>query len=96
MERDAVLAKITDLRPKLADLAVRCSSVFGSVARGEAADASDIDLLVDFDRPVGLFHFVRVRNFLSCELGAEVDLVTPDALSGPVRETVLRDAIRAA
>lgn len=96
MQRDAALAKITDLRQRLAELGVRSLFVFGSVARGEAVDASDIDLLVDFDRPVGLFHFVRVRDFLSRELGAEVDLVASDALSGDLRERVLRDAIRAA
>jgi hypothetical protein len=96
MERDEALAKISALRPELAEMGVRSLSVFGSVARGEAAGASDIDLLVEFDRPVGLFHFVRVRNFLSRELGADVDLVTPDALSGDVRENVLREAIRAA
>jgi hypothetical protein len=96
MERDEALAKISVLRPELAEMGIRSLSVFGSVARGEAAGASDIDLLVEFDRPVGLFHFVRVRDFLSRELGADVDLVTPDALSGDVRENVLREAIRAA
>ena len=45
MQRDAALAKITDLRPMLVDLGVRSLFVFGSVARGEAAEASDIDLL---------------------------------------------------
>lgn len=96
MRRDESLAKISRLQPELDELGIHSLSVFGSVARGEAAGASDIDLLVEFDRPVGLFHFVRVRDFLSRELGADVDLVTPDALSGDVRENVLNEAIRAA
>jgi uncharacterized protein len=96
MKRDEALARISDLHPKLAALGIRSLFVFGSVARGDAADGSDIDLLVEFDRPVGLFHFVRVRDFLSRELGTAVDLVTRDALRGDVRENVLREAIRAA
>lgn len=96
MRREEALQKIARLRQELDDLAVRSLFVFGSVARGEAARDSDIDLLVEFDRPVGLFHFVRVRDFLSRELGVEVDLVTPDALSADLRARVLGEAIRAA
>lgn len=96
METDQALRKIAGLRPELAELGIRSLFIFGSVARGEAAGASDIDLLVEFDRPVGLFHFVRVRDFLSRELGTEVDLVTRDALSREIRDSVLREAIRAA
>lgn len=96
MDRDQVLQKITGLQPRLKEMDVHALFVFGSVARGEAGRTSDIDLLVEFDRPVGLFHFVRVRDFLSRELGVEVDLVTRDALSADLRDSVLGEAIRAA
>jgi len=43
---------------------VRSLELFGSVARGEAGPNSDVDLLVEFDRPVGLFHFFRVQRRL--------------------------------
>ena len=71
-------------------------SIFGSVARDEAGPDSDIDLLVEFDRPVGLFAFVRTKKYLEQILGSRVDLVTPDALRREFRETVLREAVRAA
>jgi predicted nucleotidyltransferase len=71
-------------------------SVFGSVARGEARPESDVDLLVEFSAPVGLFEFVRLRRFLEEILGARVDLVTPDALKPQLKQAVLREAIRAA
>ena len=96
MDRNEVLETIARLRPQLNQLAVCSLYLFGSVARGEADVSSDLDLLVEFDRPVGLFHFVRLRDFLSRELGIEVDLVTRDALSAHVRDNVLGEAIRAA
>ncbi len=40
---------------------------------------SDIDVLVEFSRPVGLFEFVRLKAFLEDLLGCDVDLVTPEA-----------------
>jgi predicted nucleotidyltransferase len=43
-------------------LGVRSLDLFGSVARGDAGPGSDVDLLVEFDRPVGLFHFFRVQR----------------------------------
>ena len=75
---------------------MRSLSIFGSVARDEAGPDSDIDLLVEFDRPVGLFAFVRTQQYLEQILGSRVDLVTPDALRREFRETVLREAVRAA
>jgi uncharacterized protein len=72
--------------------------VFGSTARGEAGEGSDIDLLVDYDPSalVGLFAFVRLRRRLSELLGCSVDLVTPDALHPALREGILREAVRVA
>lgn len=72
--------------------------VFGSTARGEAGEGSDIDLLVDYDPSalVGLFAFVRLRRRLSELLGCPVDLVTPDALHPALREGILREAVRVA
>jgi uncharacterized protein len=72
--------------------------VFGSTARGEAGDGSDIDLLVDYDSSarVGLFAFVRLRRRLGELLGCPVDLVTPDALHPALREDILREAVRVA
>ena len=57
---------------------------------------SDVDLLVEFSVPVGLFEFVRLRRFLEEILGARVDLVTPGALKPQLRQAVLREAVRAA
>lgn len=96
MKFDELAHRIAGHREELASLHVRTLSVFGSVARGEAGDASDIDLLVEFDRPVGLFHFVTVKERLESLLDLPVDLVTPRGLKAPLRDRVLAEARRVA
>jgi hypothetical protein len=75
---------------------VKSLVLFGSVARGQAAGSSDVDLLVELYDPVGLFAFARLRRRLSEILGREVDLVTRGALRKEMRERILKEAIRAA
>ncbi len=65
--------------------------IFGSVARGEATDTSDVDILVEFSDHPDLFQFVRLQERLSKILGREVDLVTPDALKPLIKDRVLRE-----
>ena len=62
------------------------------MARGQASKNSDVDILVDFEKPVGLFEYARLKMYLEGVLGRELDLVTPEEL----REDILREAIRAA
>ena len=96
MRRDQALAALSGQRRELEAFKVASISIFGSVARDEAGDRSDVDLLVEFSEPVGLFHFVRLKRFLEEVLGARVDLVTPGALKAQLRDQILREAIRAA
>ena len=65
--------------------------VFGSVARGEASEKSDIDLLVKFSERKGLLAFVRLERVLSEALGQKVDLLTEAAISPYIRENILKD-----
>ena len=75
---------------------VRSLALFGSVARDEAGPASDVDLLVEFDRPAGYFALFALQDRLESLLGCKVDLVMTDGLRKELREQVLRDAIHAA
>ena len=96
MRRDQALKALSGQRRELEAFKVASISIFGSVARDEAGERSDVDLLVEFSEPVGLFHFVRLKRFLEQVLAARVDLVTPGALKAQLRDQILREAIRAA
>lgn len=66
-------------------------SVFGSFARGEATDRSDVDLLVEFRRRGSLLDLIAVERKMSTALGRKVDLLTPDAVSPYLRDSIARD-----
>ncbi|KAB8334269.1 nucleotidyltransferase [Scytonema tolypothrichoides VB-61278] len=95
MKRDEVLAIVTAHRQQLQAMGVKSLELFGSVARDEAGPDSDVDFLVEFDRPVGLFDFSKVRLYLEDVLGCSVDMGTQNALREHLREPVLKDVIRA-
>lgn len=86
---DVLKAHAADLRER----GVKSLALFGSVARNEDRSGSDVDLLVEFDRPVGLFHFLRVRRLLAELLECDVDLVTRSALREEMRDDILREAV---
>lgn len=90
-----VLAVLAGHLPELHTHAVSGLWVLGSAARGELRPDSDVDVLVDFDRPVSLFEFSRLRRRLEDLLGRRVDLVTRDALKTQMRERILDEAVRA-
>ena len=98
MTRDDILKKLAASRPELDRFHVERLSVFGSVARNEASDDSDVDVLVEFEPQavVGMFEFVRLRRYLTELLGRRVDLATPDALHKALKDGILSEAIRAA
>jgi hypothetical protein len=67
--------------------------VFGSVARGDAGSASDVDLLVDLDPDRSLFDLGGLLMDLTDLLGTEVDVVTEASLKPRVRQRVLAEAV---
>jgi uncharacterized protein len=93
MKRDDVLATIATHQKQLQEMGVKSLNLFGSVARDEARLDSDVDFLVEFNRPGGLFQLLQVQYYLEDILGASVDLGTEDALREHLREPVLKDVI---
>ena len=69
-------------------------SLFGSVARGDANDDSDIDILVKFDGPATSARYFGVQFHLEDVFGRPVDLVTDVALRPELRPFIERDAVR--
>lgn len=94
MDRATALAKLAKHKPELESLGVRSLSLFGSVARDCATVHSDVDLLVEFNAPIGFFEFYAVKERLEQILGASVDLVTRNGLKPRMRSRVLAEAAR--
>jgi predicted nucleotidyltransferase len=67
--------------------------VFGSVARGEAGEGSDLDLLVEMESGRSLLDLVAIKQDLEDLLGCKVDVVTEAAVSPHLRERVLNEAV---
>ena len=97
MSRQEVLSKLRAQRAALHErFGVVRLTLFGSVARDEADPGSDVELLVEFDKPVGLFAFLELQHHLEALLGCAVDLGTPQSLKPRIRARVLAEAVHVA
>ncbi len=67
--------------------------LFGSYTQGNQSKDSDVDVLVEFEKAIDLFTFVRLKNHLSDLLGANVDLVTKKALKPRIGERILSETV---
>lgn len=89
--------RIADLREAIPALARRYGvedvRVFGSVARGDATDSSDIDLLVRLQKGRSLLDLIGFKQDVEELLGVEVDVVTEGGLDETIREEVMAEAI---
>ena len=92
--RDEVLATIDAHADELRRLGAKSLAVFGSIARGEGSDSSDIDLLVEL-QPKTFDAYMDVKLLLEQVLGRKVDLVLADALKPRLRPMILAEAVRA-
>lgn len=97
MNRDDILFKLQQQRQKLTEqYGVDALFLFGSAARDQALPDSDVDLLVEFKQPIGLFQFIELQQHLESVLGCKVDLGTRRSLKPHIRDQVLQEAIRVA
>ena len=80
----------TELRKKFK---VKTIGVFGSYVHGEQKRQSDVDVLVEFEEPVGLFEFMDLEMYLSDLLGVKVDLVSKKALKPHIGEHILQEVV---
>ena len=84
-------------RHELQEMGVSSLAVFGSVARNESTQQSDIDLLVDFDRDVSLFHLFEIQHRLEEIIGVpKIDLIQRGAIHPALREQILSEAVNVA
>jgi len=67
--------------------------IFGSFVRGEAKEDSDVDILVEFEKPIGFFKFLELEEYLSNLIGREVDLVSKKALKPHIGKHILEEVV---
>ncbi len=86
------LQHLQQIKPQFLHMNIKRVRVFGSVARGEDTPESDVDLLVEFAKPTGLFGYCNIQRRLGELLGRKVDLVTEEALHPALRDKILSEA----
>ena len=83
------------IRENLAELsreyAVSEIGIFGSYARNEQKPESDLDILVEFSKPVGFVSFMQLEQHLQQLLGVKIDLVTRAALKPQIGARILSE-----
>jgi predicted nucleotidyltransferase len=92
---DAILPQIRNALPAIRKRwPVASLALFGSVVRDEARPDSDLDILVQFERPVTLSEFLALEEKLAHLAGRRVDLVSAAALKPFIGEIVRREAVQ--
>ncbi|HBC41845.1 MAG TPA: nucleotidyltransferase [Pseudanabaena sp.] len=91
--RQTVLNILRDRLDVIHNFGVRSLALFGSVARDEATETSDLDFLVEFEGKATFDRYMDLKIFLEDLFHKPVDLVTKRSLKSQIRQTVLEEAI---
>jgi hypothetical protein len=92
--RETVLQKLEENRDQIRSLGVKRLGLFGSCARGEATEASDLDFVVELENET-FDAYMDLKEFLEELFHCPVDLVLIDAIKPRLRETILGETIYA-
>jgi predicted nucleotidyltransferase len=95
MKRDAAIAVLKAHEAELKQLGVEHLFLFGSTARGEARDDSDVDLFFDYEKDkLSLFGLMELKERTARILGRKADIMTRDSLHKTLRQRVEASAVR--
>jgi predicted nucleotidyltransferase len=95
MKRDEAISRLKQHEADLKRLGVEHLYIFGSTARGEAKDDSDVDLFFDYEKgKLGLFELMDVKEYAANILGRETDIMTRDSLHKTLRQQIEETATR--
>jgi uncharacterized protein len=90
LTKNYILSKLTELKPMLyKDYSVKEIGLFGSFSDDSFSENSDIDLLVEFEKPIGWKYF-SLEIYLENIFGRKIDMVTKNALKNQIRDRVLK------
>jgi predicted nucleotidyltransferase len=92
---ESITQKISQKKTRLQDLGIKEIGLFGSYVRGEETDSSDLDILIDIERPakLDLLALISLEQELSDDLGVTVDLVLKSDLRPILGKNVLSEVI---
>ena len=96
MDRNRILERLKAHADAIRGMGATSLYLFGSAARGEATEESDIDLFIDYDpaQRFSLIDLVGIKQLLEEEMSAEVDIITRDSLHPMLKEDIERSAVR--
>ena len=90
LTKEYILSKLAELKPALyKDYAVKEIGLFGSFSDESFSEESDIDLLVEFEKPIGWKYF-SLEIYLESIFGRKIDLVTRNALKRQIKNRILK------
>ena len=88
--KNDILSKLAELKPELRkDYAIKEIGLFGSFSDGSFTDKSDIDILIELERPIG-WKIFTLEIYLEKILGRKIDLVTKSALKEQIKDSILK------
>ena len=93
-KREAIIKILSSHREDVIAFGVKSLYLFGSVARGDATDESDVDVLVEFNGSPGFDGYMGLKLYLEDLLSQPVDLVMSTALRPSVKPIVEQEAVR--
>jgi len=93
MDTNDVISKLQNIKPRLQrDYAVKTVGLFGSFATGNYSDSSDVDIMVEFDHPVGV-EFIDLSRLLEKELNKKVDVVSLKGIKDKYLKEIEKDIV---
>jgi uncharacterized protein len=95
MDKSRIIATLLENRASLESKGVKHAALFGSRARGDATETSDIDIMIDLDpeNQIGVFEYVGLKEYIAGLFDVRVDVVNRNGLKPYVKPAVLADAI---
>lgn len=97
MNQDRIIATLREHEDELKRQGVLHAALFGSMARGDSTEESDIDIMIDTDPAAGhtVYDYVGIKDYIAGLFDTKVDVVNRRGLKPRVRPSVLADAINA-
>ena len=81
------------IEPFIAEFGIRQIRIFGSFAKGEEKPHSDIDIIVDISKPIGIYQFIGLKQDLETSLSRKIDLFKPNTIEPLLKDKILAEAV---